>query len=445
MTLLSKETERDKEHGSERAAMPTVGEATNETSPFAPEQPRPIARRLGIVGFAAAVALAMAAVYLTTRNKAETTTPAAHVHGAPPANEMQAVMLTAGEAQRIGVTYASASLSPLAIDVRTVAQVTYDETRVKTIAPKLDGWVDQLYVNITGQAVRAGEPLLAIYSPMVVATEQELLLSAQLEKDMAAASPDARRGTADLRAAARRRLLYWDIAPDDIDRIERTGEVQKTVVLRSPVHGVVLERNVLSGQKIMAGDALFKVADLSVVWVEGEVFERDLAAVRLGQVVRSEFQALPGATRTGRITYIYPTVSTETRTVRVRVELANGDLALKPGMYATILIRGTDGTPVLNVPRSAVLSTGERALVFVRRDDGMLEPRNITVGLANDDRIQVLSGLRAGEIVVKSATFLVDAESNLGSALGGMGDMPGMDLTTPRTSPPPKAGNARRD
>ena len=444
MTMLPNEIERELEPDSGREATPTVGDATNEPSPFAPERRTPVARWLGILGFAGAVTLAIVAVYLTTRNKAATTTPSGHVHSAPAANELQPVMLTAADARRIGVTYATASLSPLAIDVRTVAQVTYDETRVKTIAPKLDGWVDQLYVNITGQVVREGDPLLAVYSPMVVSTEQELLVAAQLERDMAAASPESRRGTADLRAAARRRLLYWDIAPNDIDRIERTGEVQKTVVLRSPVRGVVLEKNVLSGQKIMAGDALFKVADLSVVWVEGEVFERDLAAVRLGQVVRAEFQALPGAPRTGRITYIYPTVSTETRTVRIRVELANGDLALKPGMYATILIRGTDATAVLNVPRSAVLTTGERALVFVRRDDGMLEPRNITVGLANDDRVQVLSGLRAGETVVKSATFLLDAESNLGSALGGMGDMPGMDLTTPRTSPPPKAANARR-
>jgi len=310
-------------------------------------------------------------------------------------------MLTREDERRIGVTFSTAIVSPLATEVRSVGQVTYDETRVKTIAPKLDGWVDQLFVNITGQPVRQGDPLLAIYSPMVVSAEEELLLAAQLGRDMAAASPEARRGSVELREAARRRLLYWDIAPADVARIESSGEVQKTVTLRSPVSGVVVEKAVLGGQKIMAGDALFKVADLSVVWVEGEVFERDLAAIRVGQVVRAEFQALPGQTRTGRITYIYPIVNPETRTARIRVELPNRDLALKPGMYATIRIQSTSPVPTLNVPRSAVLTTGERNLVFVRRNDGMLEPRDITVGLTSDDRIQVLTGLRAGETVVK--------------------------------------------
>jgi Cu(I)/Ag(I) efflux system membrane fusion protein len=178
------------------------------------------------------------------------------------------------------------------------------------------------------------------------------------------------------------------------------------------------------------------VADLSVVWVEGEVFERDLPAIHVGQTVRAEFQALPGEIRMGRITYVYPTINPETRTARIRVELGNRNLTLKPGMYATILVR-TATAPALTIPRSAVLTTGERNLVFVRRADGMLEPRDVTVGVASDDRIQVLTGLRQGETVVKSATFLVDAESNLGSALGGMGNMPGMDMTAPRSATPP--------
>jgi Cu(I)/Ag(I) efflux system membrane fusion protein len=186
----------------------------------------------------------------------------------------------------------------------------------------------------------------------------------------------------------------------------------------------------------MAGDALYRVADLSVVWVEGEVFEQDLSLARLGLAAIAEFEALPGERFAGRITYIYPTLNPDTRTARVRVELPNLGLRLKPGMYATLRFSGGRQTNVLSLPRSAILSTGERNLVFVRRSDGQLEPRAVRLGVAGEDRIEILSGVSAGETVVASATFLVDAESNLGSALGGMGNMPGMDMGAPPKTPP---------
>jgi Cu(I)/Ag(I) efflux system membrane fusion protein len=196
------------------------------------------------------------------------------------------------------------------------------------------------------------------------------------------------------------------------------------------VSGVVIEKNVLGGQKIMAGEALYKVADLSDVWLEGEVFERDLPAVRVGTDVKAEFDALPGEVRTGRVSYLYPTLNPETRTARIRVALRNPRMQLKPGMYATIRIEGAAENAV-SVPRSAVLSTGERTMVFVRRKDGMLEPREVKIGESTEDRTRIISGLTVGETVVASATFLVDAESNLSSSLGGMGDMPGMDIAKP--------------
>jgi hypothetical protein len=202
-------------------------------------------------------------------------------------------------------------------------------------------------------------------------------------------------------------------------------------MIRAPYSGVVVDKLVVQGQRMMAGDALFRLADLSAVWVEGEVFEKDLPLVHVGEWVDVELQALPGSVRRGRIVFVQPTVSSETRTVRVRVELENANAALKPGMYATIVIRTMGGVPVLHVPRSAVLSTGRRDLVFVQRADGMLEPRDIVRGIATDDRVEVKSGLRMGETVVASATFLVDAESNLGSMLGGMAGMPGMDMSAP--------------
>ena len=414
-----------------------------ETSPFGAGVRGPRRRALWIGGFALVLLVTLVIVYLVTRRGDASGSSSGHNHGAVAGTDQaQPVMLSFTEAERIGVTYAPVSFGALATEVRTVAQVTYDETRVKTIAPKIDGWVDQLYVNYTGQPVERGQPLLAIYSPMVVSAQQELLLADKLAKDVAGGNADARGGASDLRDAARRRLLYWDIPSEAVDRLERTGQVEKNVVLRSPVSGVVVEKNVLGGQKIMAGDAVYKVADLSVVWLEGEVFERDLPSVRVGEMVVTEFQALPGVRRGGRITYIYPTIDPNTRTARVRVELPNPALQLKPGMYATIIVSGRAGGPTLSVPRSAVLATGTRNLVFVKRRDGMLEPRDVEIGVATEDRVQILSGVTQSDTVVASATFLVDAESNLGSALGGMGNMPGMDMTAP-ASEQPKSGAPR--
>ncbi|HVX41916.1 MAG TPA: efflux RND transporter periplasmic adaptor subunit [Gemmatimonadaceae bacterium] len=380
------------------------------------------------------ILLAVGGAYAGTRGTSEAAPmPEGHVHGAAASNARagKPIMLSAEDERRIGVTYATAQVGSLAKAVRTVGQVTLDETRVRTISPKIDGWIETLYVNETGQSVSVGQPLLTIYSPMLVSAEEELLLAKRLTSQVSGASGDARENAADLLASARRRLAYWDIPPGEIDAIEHSGEVQKTLTLRAPAGGYVLEKNVLAGQKISAGDALYKVADLRTVWIEGEVFEQDIADVRVGQSVRAEFDALPGVFRTGRIDYVYPTLDPATRTTRVRVVLPNADGALKPGMYATIRIAGVERRNVLTIPQSAVLATGERSLVFVRDASGMLTPREVVVGEGNDDRVEILKGLSAGETVVASANFLVDAESNLGTALGGMGTMPGMDVTTP--------------
>lgn len=387
----------------------------------------------GLIYFAV-LALAGGGVWFVTRGgSVPESTAAGHNHGAaaPGAGTAKAVMLSAADQRRIGVTFAVAERGPLAKEVRTVGQVTFDETRLRTISPKIDGWVDKLFVNATGQPIAAGEPLLTIYSPMLVTAQEELLLAKRLARDVSAASTDAQRNANDLLSSARRRLAYWDISASEIAAIERTEQVQKTLTLRSTASGYVLQKNVVAGQKIMAGDALYRVADLSTVWVEGEVFEQDIANVRTGQAVQADFDALPGRHLKGHISYIYPTLDPQTRTVRVRVVLTNPGLQLKPGMYATIRIAGNARTKVLTVPRAAVLSTGERSIVFVRDSSGHLTPREVSVGGTNDERIEILRGLVAGETVVSSATFLVDAESNLGTALGSMGNMPGMDVPTP--------------
>ena len=378
-------------------------------------------------------AAAIAVAWFATRGGGDRSGTNEHAnHGAErAAGTAQPVMLSEAEAQRIGVTYAVAERTPLEREIRTVGQVTFDETRVTTIAAKIDGWIERLHVNFEGQAVGAGTPLFAIYSPMLVTAQEELLLAKQLATDVAGASADARENAASLLASARRRLAYWDVAASDVGRIESSGAVQRTLTLRSQVSGFVVQKNVLHGQRVMAGEPLYRIADLSIVWVEGEVFERDLAAVRLGQTVTADLDALPGQPRRGRITYIYPTLNTETRTSRVRVELPNPRLHLKPGMYATLRWPSGSRSLSLTVPRSAVVSTGQRNLVFLKRTDGMLEPRVVNVGTSTVGRVEILSGLAAGDTVVSSATFLVDAESNLGTLLGGMGNMPGMDMTAP--------------
>jgi membrane fusion protein, copper/silver efflux system len=385
---------------------------------------------VGVIG------AAIIGVYLATRGS--TTTAAAdagHNHGVvATADSAQSVILTPNQSGRIGVTYAVATLSSLDREVRTVGQITYDETRVRTITSKVDGFVERLWVNATGQAVRAGDPLFTIYSPMLVSAQEELLLAKRLQQAVAGGTSDAQRNSSDLLSSSRRRLAYWDIPEADIAAIERTGRVQRTLTLRSSASGYVIEKNVVGGQRIMAGDPLYRVADLTTVWIEGEVFERDLVNVRLGQTVHADFQALPGDHRMGRISYIYPTVNPDTRTVRVRVVLPNGDMHLKPGMYATLRIAGASRPSVVTIPRDAVLSTGERNIVFVKENGGQLTAREVSLGASSDDRIEILRGLAAGETVVSSATFLVDAESNLGKAMGGMGNMPGMDV-----SEPPKA------
>lgn len=388
------------------------------------------------------VAAIVGVIAATGRRTVASAGPTGHSHGAGGRGDSaaKAVMFSAADARRIGVTFAAVTRGALIKEVRTVGQVTVDETRVQTISLKVDGWIERLVVNAVGQPVRAGQPLLTIYSPMLVTAQEELLLAMRLANDVVGAASDAQQRAASLVASARRRLEYWEVDERDIAEIERTGTVHKTLTLRSPTGGHVLEKTVLAGQKIMAGDGLYKIADLTTVWIEGDVFEQDLADVQVGQRVEADFEALPGEHRAGRIAYIHPTLNLETRTARIRVVLANDDLRLKPGMFATIRIAGTARHDVLMVPRAAVLSTGERNIVFVRGSSGALEPREVSIGAANDERIEVLRGVVAGETLVASATFLVDAESNLATALGGMGNMPGMDMIAPpkplETKPP---------
>lgn len=401
--------------------------------------------------YALVVVIAAGATWLYTqqsnssRDNASSGDMSGHDHsmmmGGGTAGESSPVLLTSDEARRIGVTYAVATMGPLEREVRTVGRITVDESRLHTITPRIDGYVEQLYVNTTGQLVTAGEPLLSIYSPMLVQAQEELFVARKLERELSgsgAAGAGSGARAAELVESARRRIALWDIPATERAAIEEAGKPQKVITLRAPVSGYVLQKSVVAGQRIIAGDVLYQLADLHQVWVEGDVFEQDLATVRIGQMVHADFQALPGVHRMARISWIYPTIDADTRTARVRIALSNEDLQLKPGMYATLRIVGSRSGDVLTIPRDAVLSTGARHVVFVKEANGMLRPHEVAVGPANDTHITILLGLAAGDTVVASATFLVDAESSLGKSMGGMGDMPGMDMTAPPAPLPMK-------
>jgi Cu(I)/Ag(I) efflux system membrane fusion protein len=343
------------------------------------------------------------------------------------------VTLDAETARRIGVTYATAELRSLEHEVRGIGNVTYDERRLTDVSPKIEGWVERLYVDFTGAPVRRGQPLLEVYSPMLISAQEELILAVRLAREAATAGSERAARTADdLLDSARRRLRYWDILESEIEEIERAGSPRRTLTVTAPASGVVVEKNVTQGTRIMPGMNLYRIADLARVWIEVEVFEKDLSLIRLGQHGVVLFEPYPYENFEGLVTYVYPTVSVDARTARVRLELANPGGRIKPGMYATVLLHLPAPREALVVPRSAVLQTGERALVFVREANGTLAPREVRVGLVVGNDLEIAVGLEAGEVVVSSANFLIDAESNMGASVDAMLDMGG-------GAPPPAA------
>jgi len=335
----------------------------------------------------------------------------------------QAVHLTSAQERALGVVYTTVRRDTLTKTVRTVGEIMPAEPLIADVTPKIEGFVEQLLVNTTGESVRRGQAVLAIYSPALVAAQEEFLTAKRLATRVDSSAQEAWRAAQETLDAARRRLAYWDITADQIAHLEQTGEVSKTLTLVSPVNGIVLNKDVLEGQRVMPGQRLYRIADLSQVWVEGEVFEQDLHLIREGARAHIEVAAYPGEHVMGRVSFVYPTVNVQSRTNRVRVTVPNRDLRLKPGMFATIYFDAQIGRDVLAVPMEAVVATGERNLVFVRDSTGMLLPRQVVLGTRAGDRVQVLSGLQEGETIVSSANFLVDAESRLAGTGGGM---PGM-------------------
>ncbi len=335
----------------------------------------------------------------------------------------QAVHLTASQERALGVVYASVTSETLERTVRTVGTIQAPEPNIAEVALKIDGFVERLFVGTTGEMVRRGQPLLTVYSPVLVAAQQDLLTAHRLAAQLQPADGEAWEAARATLDAARQRLRYWDITEAQIEQLMASGEVTKTLTVVSPANGIVLEKNVVEGQRVMVGERLYRLADLSEVWVEGEVFEQDLRLLAEGMQVHIEIAARPGEHLMGRLSFIHPTVDPISRTNRVRLTVPNPGLRLKPGMFATIFFDAVVGRDLTTVPRTAVVVTGTRNIVFVKDADGMLQPREVVLGVRAADRVEILAGLVPGEVVVASANFLVDAESRLGSSGGAM---PGM-------------------
>ena len=391
-----------------------------------------------------ALALTVVVVALVRRDE-KPASPSANRGGAQSMSGMAgmnmtsggAVTLTADQIRQFGITFGSVEVRPLTSETRTTGVVTVDETAVTQVAPKFGGFVERLYVNFTGQPVQRGDPLLDIYSPELVAAQQELLLAGQLERQIGrTAVPGVPSGTTDLVDAARRRLRLWDISEAQVNDVLRTGQARRTLTLYAPSSGVVVDKKVVEGQSIQAGEHLYTIANLSGVWVEIALREVDAAAIRPGTGADIELAGLPGRPFKGRVAYIYPTLDSASRAVRARVVVSNTNGALKPGMYATVRL-ATPSRSALTVPNTAVLRTGDRNVVFVDMGQGQLMPTDVELGRTAGDYTEVLAGLEPGQRVVTSAQFLLDSESNLGEVMRAMmGQMSSGDVgRTGNTAP----------
>jgi RND family efflux transporter MFP subunit len=322
--------------------------------------------------------------------------------------------------QKLGVRTEAAAMRTLGTTVRAAGRVEPDERRIHMISPKFEGYVERLYVNVTGQPVARGQPLFDVYSPELVSTQREYAIAAQGVQAMAAAGGDAQSGMQQLADSSLARLRNWDLSAEQVNALVKTGEAKRTITFRSPVSGIVTEKKAVQGMRFMPGEALYQVTDLSSVWVVADVFEQDIGLVRAGARVTVRINAYPDKTFEGRITYVYPTMKPETRTVPVRVELANPGQLLKPAMFTEVQVQVGGRAPVLAVPDSAVIDSGTRRIVLVQTQSGRFEPREVKTGARSENYVEVRDGVREGEQVVVAANFLIDAESNLKAVLGGM-------------------------
>lgn len=342
--------------------------------------------------------------------------------------------------QNMGVRTESVIKRNLERSIRTVGVVAMADERQYAVNTKIEGWVEQLHVDQLGQRVSKGQPLLSIYSPQLVAAQQEYLLAAANRQRLAGSSfPEIAAGSTRLLEAARTRLSYWDISPEQLKQLERTGKASKTLTLYSEHSGIVTSKNVLQGARVMAGEELLQIADLSTLWVNADIYEYELPWVKVGQKAEVDLPML-GRTIAGRIDYLFPALDNATRTVKARIVIDNRELAVKPAMFANVRIVAQTTSSVLTIPITALLNSGNEQTVFVALGEGRFAPRPVSTGLRDEALVEVRSGLIEGESVVVSAQFMLDSESRLREALDKM--------TAPKatsSTPPAKAGSQPLD
>jgi Cu(I)/Ag(I) efflux system membrane fusion protein len=391
-----------------------------------------------IAGAVLSIALSVAIVALFSAQKGlfkppalKAEQPAGHVHGQqPPAQpqpaaeqpqaeedvfeeEAPTVEIPPEKQQLIGVKKAVAEVRPIEKITRTVGRVAYDETRLATVNTKFEGWIEKLYVDYSGKYVKKGQPLADLYSPELVATQQEYLnvlrWAGQKEGEYGRMlSEDAKA----LVEAARQRLRYFDISDSQIEKIEKTGTPIRTLTVYAPASGYVVEKMALQGMKVMPGEKLFDIADLSTVWILADIYESELPMIKAGEKARISLSYFPGREFASGIDYVYPTLSGQTRTAKVRFSIQNPGLKLKPQMFTNVEIKTPLGKKLV-IPESAIIDTGTRQIAYVDKGDGYFEPREIKAGLRAGGMAEVISGLSAGEVVASSAAFLIDSEAKL--------------------------------
>ena len=334
------------------------------------------------------------------------------------------IRISTEKIQKLGVKVEAVGRRALGKTVRAAGRVEPDERRIHVVSPKFEGYVEKLHVNVTGQPVAKGQPLFEVYSPELVSAQREYAIAMQGVQAMSGASSEAQSGMQQLAASSLSRLRNWDLSPEQIAALVKTGEARRTITFRSPASGIVTEKKAVQGMRFMPGEMLYQVTDLSSVWVLADVFEQDIGLVKNGAKASVKINAYPDKTFDGRITYVYPALKAETRTIPVRVELANPGQLLKPAMFSQVEVQVGGKAPVLAVPDSAVIDTGTRRIVLVQLQEGRFEPREVRLGVRSENYFEVLQGVQEGEQVVVAANFLIDAESNLKAAISGLSAAP---------------------
>ncbi len=321
-----------------------------------------------------------------------------------------AVNVSPARLQTLGVKTATAQMRVLDAAIRAVGRVEVNERAVHDVAPRFDGWIERLYVSASGDPVKRGQALFSVYSPELVSAQKELAIAQDLKLDAPGADPAARDAARRMAAAARERLANLQVAVPQ-------GKAANRVTFTSPASGIVLEKQAVEGMRFSAGTALYRIADLSSVWIIADVYERDLGRVKAGQSAKIIIEAFPDRQFDAKVSYLYPTLNTATRTTPVRLELPNPDGLLRPGMFAHVELATAGSVPRLTVPTSAVIDSGDRQIVLRVAGEGKFKPQPVRVGLRGRDELEILEGLEDGAEVVVAANFLIDAESNLKAAL----------------------------